>query len=135
MSKCQKIVLLHCSSLPKAQGTQSTECFDSFNTLIQNRKLQQALKFLSCVLCLCLTPRICNCICLSYLYYDFHDIFPNLRHKTYSLSSSRHQNASRVDGVGGREGPFALCINIPGSDDDNYVQVDDLVEGISCQPT
>ena len=25
------------------------------------------------------TPCICQCICLSYLYYDFHDNIPNLR--------------------------------------------------------
>ena len=65
----------------------------------------------------------------------FSQIYDIARYKTYSLPSFRHQNASRVDGVGGREGPFALCINIPGGDDDSYVEVDDLVEGISCKPT
>ena len=65
----------------------------------------------------------------------FSQIYDIAGHETYSLSSSRRQNASRVDGVGGKEGQFALCINIPGSDDDSYVEVDDFVEGISCQPT
>ena len=52
-------------------------------------KSRQRLQDVLC-LCLCLTPCICHFICLSYLYYNI------ARHRTFSLSSSRHQNASRV---------------------------------------
>ena len=57
--------------------------------------------------CLCVSlylsfPCICHCICLFYLYYDFHEIFPK-----FSMASThshkvhcwRRQNAKRVMGV------------------------------------
>ena len=61
---------------------QSTTEFNSYPFFLQI--------LVSVCLCLCLTPCICHCICLSYLYYDFHDIFQICdiaRHTRYSLLS------------------------------------------------
>ena len=52
-------------------------------------------------LCLCLCPCLSPCICLVYLYYGFHDIFPKFSlASTHSpnISRSWHEYAMRVEG-------------------------------------
>ena len=65
--------------------------------------------------CLCFSPCICHCICLFYLYYDFHDIFPKFSMaSTHSPNTPRssHGNASRIGGWRrGGWGPFTLCVD------------------------
>ena len=42
--------------------------------------------------CLCLSPGICHCISLLYLYCDFHAIFPKLPQKPALTFSSKEDS-------------------------------------------
>ena len=72
------------------------------------------LVFVYLCLCICLSPCICHCICLFYLYYDFHDIFPELPQGSTAVKQCILHSQTAIffhQDRGG--GPIVLCINNP----------------------
>ena len=63
------------------------------------------LVFVYLCVCLFLSPCICHCICLFYLYYDFHDIFPELPQGSTAVEQCS-QTAIFVTRI---EGEVQLC--------------------------
>ena len=73
--------------------------------------------------CLCLSPSICHCIYIFFLYYDFHDFFPQSCHIPLQVTYANYEGNTKASRVEGEErGSTPVTFQHPNQYDQGFPQ-------------